>query len=257
MATDRKPGALTVPDRIGRHVISEGVLLLLLAGWWYTAHPAILPRPDMVLLRMGELFVSPDPLEHVLVSLVRIVLSVILATVLGIALAMLGHYVPLFSRIVFTRILPFLNAMPSVGWALFGITWFGANHTTVIFVIVMILTPFTLVNVAAGLRELDGEAIEMARSFTRSRRKVFLKMTLPLMMPYIMGALRIGYGVGWKVGLVAELFGGESGVGYLIQFAQTTGDNVTVFAACLIIVLLFWAGEKLVLNPLARRYQRS
>ena len=119
----------------------------------------------------------------------------------------------------------------------------------------MILMPFALVNIAEGLREIDQEALEMGRSFTRTRSKIFFKITLPLLMPYVMGALRIGYGVGWKVGVIAELFGGESGIGFLILRAQTVADSVTVFAACFVMVLMFWAGERLVLNPLARRYQ--
>jgi NitT/TauT family transport system permease protein len=204
-----------------------------------------------------ELFGSIDTLGHVASSTIRIILAVLIATVAGMALAMLGHSVPLMRVIVFDRIQPFLNSMPSAGWALFGVIWFGTNHFTIIFVVVMILMPFALVNIAEGLRELDREALEMARSFTRNRRKIFFKMTLPLLMPYIMGALRIGYGVGWKVGIIAELFGGESGIGFVIQRAQTVTDNVTVFAACFAMVVLFWAGEKLVLDPLARRYQRG
>ena len=231
--------------------------MLVFLGWWWASNPISLPAPWVVAAGLFELFADTDTLGHIASSTIRIVLAVVMATVIGLALAMLGHGVPLAREIVFNRIQPFLNSMPSAGWALFGVIWFGTNHFTIMFVVVMILMPFTLVNIAAGLRELDREALEMARSFTRSRRKIFFKMTLPLLMPYIMGALRIGYGVGWKVGIIAELFGGESGIGFLIQRAQTVTDNGTVFAACFAMVLLFWIGEKLVLDPLARRYQRG
>ena len=240
-----------------RHLVAEGVLVLAFLGWWWASNPTSLPLPWVVAGGMVDLLTTWDTLEHVLSSTVRIVIAVVVAGVAGLGLAFLGHYVPLAREIVFARIQPFLNSMPSAGWALFGVIWFGTNHFTIMFVIVMILMPFTLVNIAEGLRELDREALEMARSFTRSRKKIFFKVTLPLLMPYIMGALRIGYGVGWKVGIIAELFGGESGIGFVIQRAQTVTDNVTVFAACFVMVLLFWAGEKLVLDPLARRYQKA
>jgi len=243
--------------RIGRHVVAEGALVLVFLGWWWASDPTSLPLPWVVGEGLFDLLTTWDTLGHVLSSTIRIVLAVIVAAVAGLGLALLGHHVPLAREIVFARIQPFLNSMPSAGWALFGVIWFGTNHYTIMFVIVMILMPFTLVNIAEGLRELDKEALEMARSFTRSRTKIFTKITLPLLMPYIMGALRIGYGVGWKVGIIAELFGGESGIGFVIQRAQTVTDNVTVFAACFAMVLLFWLGEKLVLDPLARRYQRA
>ena len=120
------------------------------------------------------------------------------------------------------------------------------------FVEVAILTPFCLVNISEGLRELDQDLVEMARSFTRSRRKTFFKVVVPLLMPYVIAALRIAYGVGWKIALVAELFGTESGLGFLMLRAQTVSDATTVFGTCFAIVLLFWVGEKLIIDPLSR-----
>ena len=56
------------------------------------------------------------------------------------------------------------------------------------------------------------------------------------MMPYVMGALRISYGIGWKISLVAELLGSTSGLGYLMLRAQGSADMTTVMAASLAIV---------------------
>ena len=44
------------------------------------------------------------------------------------------------------------------------------------------------------------------------------------------------------IALVAELFGTESGLGFLLQQAQSAADAATVFATCLAIVL-FLIGE--------------
>lgn len=257
MALDRRQRE--VAGRPIQHVFAEGLIVLALLGWWSTSSdkpPVSVPEPQTVALGLVQLFGDPTALGHIAASTIRIAAAVLLAAILGMLLALLAHAVPLTRVIVHERIQPFLNSMPSAGWALFGIIWFGPSHVTIVFVLVMILMPFALVNIAEGLRELDQEAIEMGRSFTRSRRKIFFKITFPLLMPYVMGALRIGYGVGWKVGVIAELFGGESGIGFLIQRAQTVADSVTVFAACFVMVLMFWAGERFVLNPLARHYQR-
>jgi NitT/TauT family transport system permease protein/sulfonate transport system permease protein len=67
-----------------------------------------------------------------------------------------------------------------------------------------------------------------------------------------MSAVRIAYGVGWKIALIAELFGVSSGLGYLMLKAQIVSDAATVYATCFAIVLLFLAGEKLVIDPLSR-----
>ena len=149
---------------------------------------------------------------------------------------------------------PVMNSFPSIGWAILAALWFEPGHLSIIFVQVAILTPFCLINIGEGLRQLDAEALEMARSFSRRRLPVLGRVTLPLLLPYLLGALRISYGIGWKISLVAELLGATSGLGYLMLQAQGSADQTTVIATCFAIVILFVAGERLILDPLARRY---
>jgi NitT/TauT family transport system permease protein/sulfonate transport system permease protein len=103
---------------------------------------------------------------------------------------------------------------------------------------------------------VDRELLEMARSLTRGRTKVFVKIVVPQLHPYVMAATRISYGVAWKVALVSELFGADTGLGFLMLRAQSTSDAAMVFATCFAIVLIFYAGEKLIIDPLSRLYQR-
>lgn len=254
---------MTSPDapktRLLARGVAEGMLVAILLVWHFAAQTMpefVLPGPLPVALRIVELFTDPVYLEHVVASALRVVLAVTLATALGTALAFLPRSLPVSTEIVHGRILPLLSAFPSVGWAILAVIWFGPSNGTIVFVMTMILTPFCLVNVSEGLRELDAETLEMAKSFTRRRWPVFFKITLPLLTPYVVAALRIAYGIGWKIALVAELFGAESGLGFLLQQAQGLADAVTVFGTCIAIVLIFWLGEKLVIAPLARRFDR-
>ncbi len=246
----------TVPARL----IAEGLVLLVLVAWWLlstTLPDFVLPGPVAVAKQLWALFTDPVYTGHVLASASRVFAAVIVAVLLGTLLAFIPRIWPLADIIVHERIKPILNAFPSVGWAILATIWFGPSGTTIIFIMVMILTPFCLVNVSEGLKELDTELIEMARSFTRRPVAVFFKVTVPLLMPYVISALRIAYGVGWKIALVAELFGSQSGLGFILQQAQSIADATTVFATCIAIVLIFWAGERLVINPLASRFRLS
>src|SRR5262249_53921155 len=82
---------------------------------------------------------------------------------------------------------------------------------------------------------------------------VSVKITLPLLLPFIVSALRIAYGVAWKIALVSELFGTGTGIGYLMGEAQQSAKPALLYACCFAIVLIFFAGEKLILDPLSRR----
>ena len=253
----KKTAGLPPMKRFLSHLSAEGLVVLAIFFWWLLSlelPEIIVPRPLKVGEQIWVLFSDVKYIGHVAASTIRVILGVFIAVVFGSLLALLPHWFPLLDVIVHERIKPFLNSFPSVGWAILAIIWFGPSHGTIVFIMVMILTPFCLVNVSEGLKEIDLELLEMARSFTRRPVAVLFKVTLPLLMPYIISAVRIAYGVGWKIALVAELFGSESGLGFLLQQAQSVADSATVFATCLAIVIIFWVGEKIIINPLSRKF---
>ena len=97
----------------------------------------------------------------------------------------------------------------------------------------------------------------MAESFAHRRAATVVKVVIPMLMPYGIAALRVSYGVCWKIALISELFGAQSGLGYLMLQAQAVGDVTTVVATCIAIVILFTLGEACVINPIARTARKD
>jgi NitT/TauT family transport system permease protein len=244
---------------VAERVIGEAVVVVALLGWWLLARGLpefILPGPVPVARRLAELFVTPEFLWHVSTSAWRVLVSVIAALLIGGGLAFLAHGVPWLAAVVDERIKPVLNSFPSIGWAILAAIWFDPGDFGVVFVEIAILIPFCLINIAEGLRNIDRDLVEMGRSFTRHRARILWRLTLPLLVPYGLSAIRIAYGIAWKIALVAELLGAPSGLGYLMLRAQTAADSTTFLATCFAIVLIFVAGERLVIVPLERRFAR-
>lgn len=249
-----EPGAA---PRAAERLVAEGVIALLVLGWWLTARDLpdfVMPGPLDVVRAMGALALDPRLLGHVAASFSRVLAAVAVAMVLAVALAALLRTGPVMETIVERNLLVVLNSFPSVGWAILGVIWFGVSGGTVIFIETLIVLPFCLINAIAGFRQIDPELDEMGRSFSRSRWRRFARVQAPLIAPFLISGARIAYGIAWKIALVAELFGASSGLGWLLQQAQSRADAATVFAACLVIVVLFAAVDGLVLRPLARRY---
>lgn len=240
------------------HMLGDGLVVLVVLAWWaYSSRVPdyIFPAPLTVGETLLSLVTEPAMLLHVAASMSRVVASVLLATVIGGALALLAYYVPVAQEIVHGRIKPFLQSFPSIGWALLAIVWFKISNSAVIFVEVAVLIPFCLVNVSEGLRNLDREMLEMGHSFTRWNVRVFRVIIWPQLFPFVIAAMRMGYGVGLKIALVAEVFGAKSGLGYLMYQAQEAADTPMVFGTCLAIVILFILGDRLVFEPLSRLYR--
>ena len=238
-------------DKLLGWILVVGAIL----GWWaisQTISDLVMPGPIAVGKTVVELFIDPIFLDDILISTIRVIGSVIISVLLGMVLALLPKNYPITEIIVQERIKPFLNSFPSVGWAILAVIWFGSSNFSVMFVQVAILTPFCLVNLTEGLKDLNQEVIEMGNSFSRNKYKIFFKITLPLLLPYIIAAIRIAYGVCWKIALVSELFGAEDGIGVIMLRAQTTANASMVFASCFAIVIIFMLGEKLIINPLAK-----
>lgn len=241
--------------RLSQRALTESAILLVIAAWWLTSAQlpeAVFPSPPRVageLLRMagdGEFW------GNAAITALRVVASVLLATVLGTVIGIAPRYLPWARGIVDDVLIPFFNAFPSIAWAILGTVWFGVSPSSVFLVQTLIILPFCLVNVAEGAKEIGQEEVEMGLSFGRRRWAIFWRIELPMLRPFIFAGLRIAYGVCWKIALVAELFGASSGLGYMMQRAQDFGRVESIIAICLAIVFFVVVVEALLLRPLSR-----
>lgn len=228
-----------------------------IAIWWFTARdlPAfVLPTPPEVAGTMSRFFTDYSLTQHLLISAFRVFSALLFTLILAVCLAAAAHRYQTIRMILERRILVFLNSFPSVGWAILGVIWFQISNATVVFIQSAIILPFMLISAMAAFAQLDPELEEMGRSFNRNPLVRFRKLTLPLMMPVLMSGVRVAYGICWKIALVAELFGAQSGLGYLLMRAQSSADASMVFAVCLMIVISVITVDRLILNPIAKHY---
>ncbi|WP_157982098.1 ABC transporter permease [Oceanicella sp. SM1341] len=243
-----------------QRAVALGGVALILAAWWWVARGQpeyVLPGPGAVLAATARFLYDPGLMADAGISLLRVAASVLIGMVLALGLASLVRACPAAEEIVERRVLTFLNAFPSVGWAILGVIWFQISTPTVMFVQVAIVLPFCLINALAGFRQIDPEMDELGHSLTRGRWRRFRLLTLPLVAPFVVTGLRVAYGICWKIALVSELFGASSGIGYQLVRAQTVADATMVFACCVVIVLIYAVTDWLFLRPLVQRFSAN
>ncbi len=215
-----------------------------------------MPGPRDVALRLWQFLGDWHEFKHMLYSFGHIIAAVIISFFIGSALAFQGQYLPVFRLMIFGRLNPFLNSFSGIGWTFLAIIWFGIGDMTVIFVICMVLIPFAVINMQEGLANLDAEMIEMAQSFTRSGSRRFFKVILPMLYPFIFATLRISFGVAWKIALTAELFGGNTGFGYLLNLARTNFDTPLILTIIAIIIAFVFSTDRWIFAPIQARLAR-
>jgi NitT/TauT family transport system permease protein/sulfonate transport system permease protein len=243
-----------------RSLAAHGFTAAMLVAWQLASlrfPPYLLPGPVEVAKSLAWLLATPAGLAQVAASLFHIAAAMVLAFICGTAIAILPYYVRVLRLAIDGRLTPFLNAFPGIGWTLIAIIWFGLGLSTVIFAVAVILVPFTIVNIREGVRAIDAELIEMAESFSGGRLRRFSLIVLPSLLPFMFAAIRVSFGVSWKVALTAELFGGTRGLGYTMNIARQELETSRIFAVIALIVAITFLGGRLVFDPLQRRLQLS
>ena len=120
----RKHAERSWASRVAERLIGEGTVVLVVLGWWTLSMrfpDYVLPSPWAVGSRLAALFTDPAFIGETALSAARVVGSVVIAIVLGAALALLARLVPVFEWAVERRVQPFPNSFPSVGWAILAV----------------------------------------------------------------------------------------------------------------------------------------
>ncbi len=213
-----------------------GLALWELISRYLVANALFLAAPSEIVVAIFRLAASGELWHHIGVSAAEFALGYVIASVLGIALGL-----AMASSVSVKQALqPWVSglyATPTIALAPLFILWFGIGiWSKVIVVISLVLFPVTI-NTEAGLRTTSERLIEMLRSFGATRRQIFLKVSLPSALPFILAGLKLGIGRGLIAVVVAELFGSRAGLGRLISQSADAFNMPDLFAGVVILAL--------------------
>ena len=135
----------------------------------------------------------------------------------------------------------FMNALmatPRIAFIPLIIVFLGLGYEAKTFVVFLGAVMPIMVNTYAGVRNSDGELVEMARSAGATRRQIFVRIMLPGALPFIVVGLRIGATIGLINTVVAEIYLASSGLGGLINAyrAAFSPPNYLVVVLCLSLI---------------------
>ncbi len=103
----------------------------------------------------------------------------------------------------------------------------GIDHAMKVFVVAFATFFPVLVNTVAGVRAVDGTALDVARTLQVGRLRTLVQVVLPASLPYILAGMRTSLALALIVSVVAEMIAGSEGVGYYImtmQYAMRASD---------------------------------
>ena len=199
--------------------------------------PTLLVSPVVVAVTAYQmLFVTKDLYPHVFASSWIFFYGFVLAILAGVPFGFLmalntsvRDYVNPWMATLYTT--------PRIAFAPVLLLWLGIGAGSKIAIVFLGCFFPILINSYYGMRVVNRDYVELARSFRLSRSALFLKILLPASVPFILAGIRLSVGRGLTGVAIAEWFGATEGLGYLIFFAGQTLNipilfvGVAVFAA--------------------------
>lgn len=130
------------------------------------------------------------------------------------------------------------QTIPVIAFGALVVMWFG-NTLLAKAVIAFYLTFFPVtVNTLLGLNSVDPRQVALLRSFGASPRQILFRLQLPMALPQIFVALRLGASLSLVGAIVGEWFGDNTGIGVLLLQAMYNESVVALWAAILCAALL-------------------
>jgi len=242
-------------------VWSFAVLVVFLLTWeyvpgWLGVPQFVLPPFSQVTLEAVRIWDTERLMWHAGITAAEVVIGFIVGSALG---AMIGYALGISPRIeaILSPYLLALQIAPKVAFAPLFVMWLGYTIYPKILVAVLIVFFPVLINVLSAMRAMDGDLINLARSFSATRFQVFRMVEFPTTLPPLFSGLRIASTLAVIGVVVGELVGGNMGLGYLLVFFEGQGNTAGVFviigALTVIGILAYYAvvlAEKRVIHYL-------
>lgn len=201
------------------------ITVLVVAGLWSLIaylgiwSPYVFPTPQKVGHAFLLLIESGKLLSHILISLRRIAIGLVISIIIGIPMGVLIG----ISNKFYHATKPFLEFMrhtPPLALVPMLILWFGIGERSKLIIIILATIFPILLNTLYGVRECEQKLIEVGHSFALSPMKIFARIIWPSTVPHILQGINLSIGYGWRAIIGAEMIAASSGLGYMILDGQ-------------------------------------
>jgi len=216
------------------------LLGLLFAVWWFVAARQyvpnyLVPTPGQVWRTMVDEW--PMLLRSSYVTLYETVIGFVLASLLGLATAVVIVYSPTMEKTLYPVVL-FAQVIPKVAIAPLLVVWFGFGLAPKMILAVLIAFFPVVISGVAGLRSIDPELLDLSATMGASRWQTFRKIRFPNALPHLMAGLKVAITLAVVGAVVGEFVGASEGLGYVLQVANGNLNAPLLFADLFLMSLI-------------------
>lgn len=258
----RRGGSASPEDVRRRTPVRDGLgaLTIITLVWWLaslTEPSFLLPSPWTVLPELPSRFMSGALAGQLARSLARLSIGYGVGVTAGLLSVALAVLVPVVRRLLFALV-GMMQAVPPIAFMPLLVLLLGFGDAPVAVVVgVATFYPLTI-GAQAALAHLQGSYLEVAHALGAPAGLRFRRVTLPALLPELLGAARIAFGNAWRALVAAEMIGGAGrGIGWDISQWAQVGDMAGVLSGIVVVGLVAAVIDAYLFGALERGLRRT
>jgi len=235
-------------------------LVLFIAAWqaldllnsdlkFYNA--LLFPSPLDIAGRAAELWSTGALQNHILASVTRVFLGVLIAfppaVVLGIGIARSR-----IVEVVFEPLIELVRPIPPLAVLPMFILWFGIGELSKLMFIAFAAFYVILTTVMLSAANIDVVLVRAARTLGIGGWRFYREIVFPAVSPDLFVGVRLGLSAGFVVIVASEFIAADVGLGYMINYARAFFRVSDMFVGALTIGLIGY-GVNVALVAIERR----
>jgi len=249
--TSSIPARTSVARRAGRSGTPRWVLIgtevlvpiVLLALWWVASANStntFFPPLQVILERLVQLVQTPTFLIDVGSSLGNLLLSFVLASVIGVLLGAALGLVPALAWFVEPTI-HFFRAIPPVALVPIFVSLIGfGNETRILSITLAALFP-VLISTMDGIRGTEPTLAMVSRVYRIGWFDRLVSVTLPAASPRILSGMQVSLITAFVVMIASEMLGSSTGLGAATLLAQQSFAIADMWVGILVLGVIGYA----------------
>ena len=240
-------------EDIRKWVLRAISVIAVLALWQVVGgniNPIFLSTPTAIARAFVEVVRDGELVRALGVSVGVVLAGFTVAMIVGVPIGLLMGWFRTFEYLVD----PYVNALyvvPRIALIPLIIIWFGLGVPAQVVVVFGTSVFPILLSTYAGVRNVPHDLVETAHAFGAGRWQLFYNIIIPSSVPFIMSGLRLGIGQAIIGMVVAQMFLGLSGMGFMLTKYGNMFETAYVF-----VVVLALAALGIVMTEAVKRVER-
>lgn len=226
LVRERWPAALTLVALL----VAMEVAVRVLELW-----PTVLRSPSQILVEIGE---QPRLYwDESLVTISEVLIGFALSIALGLVLAIGIAYSTFLQATLYPLVL-LLQIVPKVAIAPLLVIFMGFGMAPKILIVVLVAFFPIVISTVAGFKQAESDMVDLVRSLNGSRLQQFTRVRLPNALPFVFSGLKVAITLAVIGAIIGELVGSNSGLGYLMNLANSNLQIEMAYAAVTLLSLI-------------------